>query len=92
MIILEQSGLKASEEKMWQIGAEREHHVEREETFQNRKEKCSEKNRAESEKSGVEQSRANCVVQNDAKQGEGPIGEGRQTMTAKYTERWNIIQ
>ena len=85
MIILKQSGVKASDKKTWQIGAECEHHGEREEPFQKRKEKCSEKIRAESEKSSVDQSRASSVVQNDKEQGENPIGEGRQTTLEKYT-------
>ena len=38
MIILEQIGVKASGEKTWKIGAEREHHTEREELCQNIKE------------------------------------------------------
>ena len=65
VIILEQSGVKASREKTRQIGAEREHHGEIQETCQKRKEKCSEKIRAESEKSSVEQSGSSNVVQKD---------------------------
>ena len=66
MIRLEQNGVKASGEKTWQIGAEQEHHGEREEPCQNRKEKRSEKIRAESEKSIVEQIRESSVVQKNA--------------------------
>ena len=58
--------MKSSREKMWQIGAEREHHGDREEPCQKRKEKCSKKIRAESDKSSVEQSGASSVVYNDA--------------------------
>ena len=58
------------EKKTRQIGAEREHHGEREELCQNRKENCSEKIRAEIEKSSVEQSGSSSVVQNDTEQGE----------------------
>ena len=61
MIRLELSRVKASGEKMQQIGSEQEHHGYREETFQKRKEKCSEKIRAESDKSSVEQSTASSV-------------------------------
>ena len=52
--------------KMRQIGAEREHHGEREEPFQKRKEKRSENIRSESEKISVEKSGASSVVQKDA--------------------------
>ena len=76
--------------KTWQIGAECEHHGEREEQFRKRKEKCSEKIRAESEKSSVDQSRSSSVVNNNAERGEYPTGEGRQTTAAKYTEQWKI--
>ena len=62
MIRLEQSGMKASGGKTWQIGADRENHGEREKTCQKRKEKCSELIRAESEKSSVDQIRASSVV------------------------------
>ena len=55
MIILDQNRVKASGEKSRQIRAEREHHGEREEPFQNRKEKRSEKIIGESEESSVEQ-------------------------------------
>ena len=55
------------------------------------KKKCSEKIRAESEKSSVDQSRASSVVQNDEDRGEYPTGEGRQTTAAKYMERWKIM-
>ena len=92
MIRLEQSGVKASDEKTCQIVAEQEQHREREEPFQNRKEKCSEKIRSQSEKNIVEQIRASSVVQNDVEQGEDTTGEGRQTTAAKYTEQWKIIQ
>ena len=54
--------MKSSGEKTWQIGAEREHHEEREEPCQKRKEKCSEKIRLESEKISVDQSRSKIVV------------------------------
>ena len=54
MIILEQSGVKASGEKMRQIGVEREHHGDIKETCKKRKDKCSENIRAESEKISVE--------------------------------------
>ena len=74
MIRLEQSRVKASGGKTRNIGAEREHHIEREEPCQYRKVKCNEKIRAESEKSSVEQSGASIVIQNDAEQGEYPIG------------------
>ena len=86
IIRLEQSGVKASGEKTWQIGAEQEIHGEREEPCQNKQENCSENIRADSEKSSVEQIVSRNVVQNDADQGEDPTGEGRQTTTAKYTE------
>ena len=92
MIRLEQSGVKASGEKMQQIGAEQENHGEREETCQNIKEKCSEKIRAESEKISLEQSGTSSVVHNNTDRGEDPIREGRQTMAAKYTERWKIMR
>ena len=65
MIRLEQSGVKASGGKTWQIGAEQENHGEREEPCQKRKEKCSEKIRAESEKISVDQSRESSVVHTD---------------------------
>ena len=58
MIRLEQSRVKASGENTRQIGAEQENHREREEPFQNRKEKCSQKIRVESEKISVGQSGA----------------------------------
>ena len=74
MIRLEQSRVKASGEKTWQIGAEREYHGEREEPFQKRKEEFSENIRAESEKISVEQSRASSVVNHDAYRGEDPTG------------------
>ena len=77
---------------MRQIGAEKEHHGDREEPCQKRKENCSEKIRAESEKSSVEQSGASSVVQNNAEQGEYPIREGRQKTAEKYTGRWNIMR
>ena len=73
MIRLEQSGVKDSGGKTWQIGAEQGHHGKREEPFQKRKEKCSEKIRAESEKISMEKSRESSVVQNDAEQREYPI-------------------
>ena len=66
MIRLKQSGVNASAGKKWQIGAEREHYREREEQFQKRKEKCSEKIRVESGKISVEQSRYISVVKNNA--------------------------
>ena len=66
MIRLEQSGVNASGEKKWQIRAEREHHGDREEPCQKRKETCSEKIRAKIEKISVEQRIASIVVQNDA--------------------------
>ena len=69
IIRLEQSGVKASGEKMRRIKTEQEHHREREEPRQNRKENRSEKIRAESEKSSAEQSGARSVVHNDAEQG-----------------------
>ena len=92
MIRLEQSQVKASGDNMWQIRAEQEHRGGREEPCKNRKEKCSEKIRAEGEYSSVDQSRASSVVQNDTERGENPTGEGRQTTAAKYTERWKIIR
>ena len=88
---LEQSGVKASGEKTRQIGAEQEHHGEIKEPSQKIKEKCSEKIRGESDESSVDQSVESSVVQNDPEQGEYPIGEGRQTTAAKYTERWKIM-
>ena len=78
--------------KTRQIGAEREHHGDREEPCQKIKEKRSEKIRAESEKSSADQRGARNVVQNDAYQGEYPIREGIQTTTAKYMRQWKIIQ
>ena len=77
---------------MLQIGAEQEHHGEREEQCQKRKEKCSENIRADSEKISVDQSRERSVVQNNADRGEDTNVEGRKTATVKYTERWNIIR
>ena len=77
---------------MWHIRADQEHHGEREETCQKRKENLSEKIRSESQKSSVEQSRSSSVVQNDAEQGEEQKREGRKTTAAKYTERWKIIR
>ena len=92
MIRLDQSGVKASGEKTRQIGAEQGYHGESEEPCQNRKENCSEKIIAESDKSSVDQSGERSVVQNEIEQGEYSIGEGRQTTAAKYTERWKIIR
>ena len=66
IIRLDQSGVKASEEKTRQIRVDQEHHGERGDPCQKIKEKCSEKIRAESEKSSVDQSRSSSVVQNDA--------------------------
>ena len=65
MIRLEKSGVKASGEKMRQIGADREYHRKREEPCQKRKEKCSENIRADIGKRGVEQSGEISVVQNN---------------------------
>ena len=65
IIRLEQSGVKASGEKNWHIGAEIEHRRYREEPCQNRKENCSEKVRADSEKSCMEQIGASSVVHNN---------------------------
>ena len=59
---MEQSGVKASGEETWQIGAEREHRGDREDLCQKRKEKYSEKIRAEIDKSSVDQSRESIVV------------------------------
>ena len=59
---MELSGVKASGEKTWQIGAEQENNGEREELCQKIKENCSEKIRWESEKSSAEQSGASSVV------------------------------
>ena len=47
------------------------------------KKRFSDKIRVESEKSSVEQSGASGIVQNNAEQGEDPIGEGRQTTAIK---------
>ena len=58
--------MKENGENILQIGAEREHHGEREDQFQKRKEKRSEKIRAESEKNSVDKSEAISVVQKDA--------------------------
>ena len=66
MIRSEQSGVKSSGEKKRQIGVDLEHHGEIEEQYQNIKENRSEKIRAESEKSSVEQSGSSSVVQNNA--------------------------
>ena len=66
MIRLEQSGVKASGKKTWQIVAEREHHGEKEDPCQKRKEKCSEKIRSDIEKSSGENIRESSVLQNDA--------------------------
>ena len=85
MIILEQSGVKASGEKTRQIGVEQEHHGEREDQCQNIGENSSENIRAESEKISAEQSGASNVVQIDVQQGEDLILEGRQTTAAEYT-------
>ena len=78
--------------KTWQIGAEQEHHTQREDLCQKRKENCSEKIRADSEKISVEQSRAISVAQNSVERGEYPTGEFRQTTEAKYMERWKITK
>ena len=86
MIILEQSGVKASDEKTWLIIAEREPHRKIEDPCQKRKYKCSEKIRAESDKSSVEQIRSSSVVQKDTERGEDPTREGRQTTSGKYIE------
>ena len=48
MIRLEQIVVTASGGKTWQIGEEQEHHTQREDLYQKRKENCSEKIRAES--------------------------------------------
>ena len=69
MIRLEQSGVKASGEKTRMIGAEREHHGEREEPCQDRKEKCSENIRSKIKKSSVDQSGTSSVVQKNAEWG-----------------------
>ena len=69
MIILEQSGVKASGGETRQIGAKQEHHREREEPCQKRKEKCSENIREESEKSSAEHSVSISIVQNNAERG-----------------------
>ena len=66
-----------------QIGAEQEHHVEKEYTFKKRRKKRSEKIKVESEKSSVEQSGASSVVQNNTELGEDPIREGRQITAAE---------
>ena len=92
MIRLEQSGVKASGGKTRQIRAEQEHHGEIEEPCKNRKEKYGEKIIAESDKNSVEQSRARSAVQNNAEQGDDPIGEGRQKMVVKYTVQWKIMR
>ena len=68
MIRLEQSGVKASEEITRQIGAEQEHHEEREALFQEIREKHSERIRAESGKISEEQNVARSVVQNNTEQ------------------------
>ena len=60
--------MKASGEKMRQIGAEQEHHGERDEPFQNRREKCSENIRKESNKSSAEQIGLSSVVQSDVEE------------------------
>ena len=73
MIRLEQSGVKASGEGTRQIRADQEHHVEREELFQNRREKFSKNIRVESERSSVDHIGESSVVQNDAEQVEDPI-------------------
>ena len=70
---------------------DRENHEEREEPFQNRKEKGSEKIIAESEKISADPSGLSSVVQNNAEQGEYPIREGRQITAVKNTERWMIM-
>ena len=74
MIRLGQIRVKASGGKMRQIGAEQEHHGEREEPCQNRKENCNEKIRAEIKKSSVEQRGASIVLHKKEEQGEYPIG------------------
>ena len=76
---------------MRQIRAEQEHHGEREEPCQNRKESRSEKIREESDKSSVDQSGSSIIVHNNVERGEDRIREGIQTTAAKYTERWNIM-
>ena len=60
--------------KTWQIGEEQEHQGEIEELCQNRKEKCSDNIRAESERSSVEQIKASSLVQKNAELGEYPTG------------------
>ena len=92
VIRLEQNAVKATGLKTRQIREERKHQREREELWQKRKDQCSEKIRAESEKISVEQSRASSVVQKNAERGEYRTGEGRQTTEAKYTERWKIMR
>ena len=81
---------------MWrktrQIRVEREHHREREDPCQKRKEERSEKVIADSEKISADLSGASNVVYNDGYRGEDPIIEGRQTMAAKYTRRWKIMR
>ena len=73
------------EKKTRQIRAEREHYGEREEPFQKRKEKRSEKIREDSEKRIANQRGAISVVHNNEERGEDPIREVRQTTAAKYT-------
>ena len=43
-------------------------------------------------KISVKQRVASSVVQNNVDTGEYPIGEGRKTTAAKYTELWKIMQ
>ena len=71
--------------KLFWRRAEQDHHGEREETCQKRKENCGENIRVEIEKISVEKSVASSVVHNDTDQGEDPIVEGRQKTLAKYT-------
>ena len=78
MIRLEKSGVKTSEEKTHQIGAEQEHHGEREQSFQKIIENGSEKIRAEGEKNSVQHSRSSSVVQKNTEQEEDMIGKCRQ--------------
>ena len=92
MIRLDQSEVQASGEKRGR-SKQGENIAEIEKSrAKNRKEKRIEKIRLESDKSSVEQSGSSSVLKNDVEKGEYPIGEGRQTMLAKYTELWNITR
>ena len=70
---LERIGVKASGEKMRQIGVEREHQGQREDPCQERSNNNIEKIGSESEKSSADQRKEISVVKNDKERGEDLI-------------------